>query len=78
MFVDKTDGVVKDTASISRNIELANISLTSFMARLKDSVTNISSVINDVASYNTEAANVSREVIGATRLIGNEIKWLWR
>ena len=74
MFVDKTDGVVKDTASISRNIELANISLTSFMARLKDSVTNISSVINDVASYNTEAANVSREVIGATRLIGNEIQ----
>ena len=68
------DGIVKDTASISRNIELANISLTSFMARLKDSVTNISSVINDVASYNTEAANVSREVIGATRLIGNEIQ----
>ena len=25
MFVDKTDGVVKDTASINRNIELANI-----------------------------------------------------
>ena len=74
MFIEKTDGVVKDTANISRNIELANISLTSFMARLKDSVTNISSVINDVASYNTEAANVSREVIGATRLIGNEIQ----
>ena len=76
MFEGKktADGIVNDTASISRNIELANISLTSFMARLKDSVTNISSVINDVASYNTEAANVSREVIGATRLIGNEIQ----
>ena len=76
MFEGKktADGIVKDTANISRNIELANISLTSFMARLKDSVTNISSVINDVASYNTEAANVSREVIGATRLIGNEIQ----
>jgi len=74
MFVDKTDGVVKDTADISRNIELANISLTSFMSRLKDSVTNVTSVINDVATYNTEAANVAREVIGATRLIGNEIQ----
>ena len=69
-----TDDMEKVTGNIATNIKLANISLKTFATSLKDSFTEIQSVINSVAGYNTLAANTAREVMGSTRVVGNAIQ----
>lgn len=72
MFV--TDDMEKVTGNIATNIKLADISLKTFATSLKNSFTEIQSVINSVAGYNTLAANTAREVMGSTRVVGNAIQ----
>ena len=70
----QSDDMEKVTGNIATNIKLADISLKTFATSLKNSFTEIQSVINSVAGYNTLAANTAREVMGSTRVVGNAIQ----
>ena len=70
----QSDDMEKVTGNIATNITLANISLKTFTTSLKNSFTEIQTVINSVAGYNTLAANTAREVMGSTRVVGNAIQ----
>ena len=70
----QSDDMEKVTGNIATNIKIADISLKAFATSLKNSFTEIQSVINSVAGYNTLAANTSREVMGSTRVVGNAIQ----
>ena len=70
----QSDDMEKVTGNIATNIKIADISLKAFATSLKNSFTEIQSVINSVAGYNTLAANTAREVMGSTRVVGNAIQ----
>ena len=70
----QSDDMEKVTGNIATNIKIADISLKAFATSLKNSLTEIQSVINSVAGYNTLAANTAREVMGSTRVVGNAIQ----
>jgi len=74
MFMFKDEKMEEVTGNIASNIKLANISLLTFTKSLKSSLTDITGVINSVASYNTLAANTARETMGSTRVVGDAIQ----
>ena len=70
----KEDGIKDTTSQIVSNIKLADISLLNFTKNLKSSLTDITGVINSVATYNALAATTARETMGSTRVVGDAIQ----
>ncbi len=73
MFLN-TDGVAKEVKDIGVNITLADIALTSFDDKLRKSITNVGSLINDAAAIQTKTANAVRENLGQTRAVRNDVQ----
>jgi|TARA_R110000772_G_scaffold6574_7_gene23029 hypothetical protein len=73
MFLN-TDGVAKEVKDIGVNITLADIALTSFVDKLRKSITNVGSLINDAAAIQTKTANAVRENLGQTRAVSNDVQ----
>lgn len=74
MFQEDKSNLASDVKSINSQIELANIGIKNFITQLKNSVTDVRTVIQDVGGYNTRAAQAVRESLGQTRLVSDEIQ----
>ena len=70
------DGIAGDVKSIESSIKLADISLTAFARKLKDSIIDVGSLIERAAAIQTKSANTVRESLGQTRAVRFKKLWL--
>lgn len=68
------DGIAGEVKSIESSIKLADISLTAFAKKLKDSIIDVGSLIERAAAIQTKSANTVRESLGQTRAVSNEVQ----
>lgn len=68
------DGIAGEVKSIESSIKLADISLTAFARKLKDSIIDVGSLIERAAAIQTKSANTVRESLGQTRAVSNEVQ----
>jgi len=72
MFLDK--GIVGDTKSLETNIKLADIALTTFATKLKNSIIDVGGLIERAGEIQTKSANAIRDTLGQTRAVSNEVQ----
>lgn len=74
MFFQDNGGLKNDTQTIAENITLAKISLKEFTERMKSSITDVQSVINQAAAINSQTANQVRQTLGQSRIVSNQVQ----